>query len=44
MIWQEWPASALWVIGVFLGINLIFRGINWIGLGLTLRAIPRQFA
>src|SRR5262249_37948156 len=22
MIWQEWPASALWVIGLFVGINL----------------------
>ena len=41
MIWQEWPASALWVIGLFLGISLVFRGINWIGLGLALRAIPR---
>ena len=34
MIWQEWPASALWVIGLFVGINLLFRGINWIALGL----------
>ena len=38
MIWQEWPASALWVIGLFLG---VFRGINWIALGLALRRIPR---
>ena len=35
MIWQEWPASALWVIGLFVGINLLFRGINWIALGLA---------
>ena len=41
LIWLEWPASALWVIGLFLGISLIFRGSNWIGLGLSLRAIPR---
>ena len=40
MIWQQWPASALWVIGLFLGINLIFRGVNWIALGLGLRALP----
>ena len=26
MIWQEWPASGLWVIGLFVGINLLFRG------------------
>jgi uncharacterized membrane protein HdeD (DUF308 family) len=41
LIWQEWPASALWVIGLFVGINMIFRGFNWIGLGLALRAMPR---
>jgi uncharacterized membrane protein HdeD (DUF308 family) len=41
MIWQEWPASALWVIGLFVGINLLFRGINWIALGLALHAPPR---
>jgi len=41
MIWQEWPASALWVIGLFLGIHLVFRGINWIAVGLALRSTPR---
>jgi hypothetical protein len=29
------------VIGLFVGINLVFRGFNWIGLGLGLRALPR---
>jgi len=41
MIWQEWPASALWVIGLFVGVNLLFRGFNWIALGIALRALPR---
>jgi uncharacterized membrane protein HdeD (DUF308 family) len=42
LILADWPASALWVLGLFLGINLIFRGVNWIGLGLALKtAIPR---
>jgi uncharacterized membrane protein HdeD (DUF308 family) len=40
MIWQEWPASALWVIGLFVGISLLFREFNWIGLGLSLRSLP----
>ena len=39
MIWQQWPASALWVVGLFLGISLVFRGFNWIALGLALRAL-----
>jgi uncharacterized membrane protein HdeD (DUF308 family) len=41
MIWREWPASALWVIGLFVGIDLLFRGFNWIALGLALRSLPR---
>ena len=44
MIWQEWPAPALWVIGLFVGINLLFRGFNWIALGLALRSLPRPQA
>jgi uncharacterized membrane protein HdeD (DUF308 family) len=42
LIWREWPGSALWVIGLFLGINLIFRGFNWVALGVALRASPRR--
>ena len=40
LIWWEWPASALWVIGLFLGISLVFRGMHWIALGLAVRALP----
>lgn len=32
----------IWVIGMFVGINLIFRGVGWIGLGLSLRGLPRS--
>ena len=41
LIWQELPTSALWVIGLFVGINIIIRGVNWIALGLALRSLPR---
>ncbi len=34
------PVSGLWVIGLFVGISLLFRGLNWIGLGLALRRLP----
>ncbi len=40
MMRQEWPASGLWVIDLFVGINLLFRGVNWIALGLALRSLP----
>jgi uncharacterized membrane protein HdeD (DUF308 family) len=41
MIWHWLPESALRVIGLFVGINLVFRGVNWIVLGLALRTLPR---
>ena len=44
LIWMEWPESALWVLGLFLGITLIFRGVNWIALGFGLRSLPRDAA
>ena len=44
LIWQGWPASSLWVIGLFVGINLICRGFNWIALGLALHTLPRPAA
>jgi uncharacterized membrane protein HdeD (DUF308 family) len=40
LIVLEWPASGLWVIGLFVGVTLLFRGLNWIGLGLALRTLP----
>jgi uncharacterized membrane protein HdeD (DUF308 family) len=41
LIWQELPASALWVIGMFVGISLVFRGANWVALGLSLRSVGK---
>lgn len=38
LIWYGWPEASLWVLGLFLGISLIFRGIMWVGLGFALRA------
>jgi uncharacterized membrane protein HdeD (DUF308 family) len=40
LILLRWPASGLWVLGVFAGINLLFRGLNWIVLSLALRVMP----
>jgi len=34
-----WPASGLWVIGLFVGIDLIFYGCAWIAVALGLRAM-----
>jgi uncharacterized membrane protein HdeD (DUF308 family) len=42
MIWQQWPAAALWVIGLFVGIDLMFTGWTWVALALALKTVrPR---
>lgn len=28
LIWLEWPASGIWVIGLFVGMELIFGGVS----------------
>lgn len=33
----HWPVSGLYILGLFLGIDLIFAGVGWIALGLGLR-------
>jgi len=37
LILARWPASGLWVIGLFIGIDLIFYGAAWIAIALGLR-------
>lgn len=38
-VWQGWPAASLWVIGLFVGIELVFSGWSLVVLGLTARAV-----
>jgi uncharacterized membrane protein HdeD (DUF308 family) len=38
LVLAQWPASGLWVIGLFVGIDLMFYGLTWIALALGLRA------
>ena len=38
LVLAQWPTSGLWVIGLFIGIDLIFYGAAWIALALGLRA------
>lgn len=36
-IWRQWPLSGLWVIGLFVGVEMLFSGISWVMLGLAVR-------
>ncbi len=40
MIWRQWPATAPWVIGTFVGVDLIFNGWTWIMFAVALRRLP----
>lgn len=37
IVLAQWPTSSLWVLGLFLAIDLIFAGVSWIMMGLALR-------
>jgi len=39
LVLAQWPVSGLWVIGIFVGIDLLFYGIAWIAVALHLRAM-----
>ena len=40
MIWEQMPFSGLWVIGTFLGIDLLFNGWSYVLLGINSRRLP----
>jgi uncharacterized membrane protein HdeD (DUF308 family) len=40
LIWQRWPIAGLWVIGLYIGIEMIFNGSSLVMLGLAARKLP----
>lgn len=42
LVWSQWPTSGLWVIGLFIGINLIFNGWSQIMLAFSLRRLTGE--
>lgn len=40
LVYKQWPASGLWIIGLFVGIELIFNGWAWIMLSFGLKQAP----
>jgi len=40
VIFRHFPESALWVIGVLVGVDMILHGWTWIMLSLAIRNIP----
>ncbi|HEY4312581.1 MAG TPA: HdeD family acid-resistance protein [Pirellulales bacterium] len=40
LVLAEWPSSGLFVIGLFIGIDMLFNGWMWVMLSLGLRSLP----
>jgi uncharacterized membrane protein HdeD (DUF308 family) len=38
VILAHWPVSSLYILGIFLGIDLVFAGVGWIFVGLGLKS------
>lgn len=38
MIYREWPVSGTWVIGLFVGVEMIFNGLAWFMFSLALKS------
>jgi uncharacterized membrane protein HdeD (DUF308 family) len=39
LILAHWPVSSLYILGLFLGIDLVMAGTGWIALGFSLRRV-----
>lgn len=42
LIWQGWPETSLWVVGLFVGIDMIFTGWTWVMLSLRLKRLGHR--
>jgi uncharacterized membrane protein HdeD (DUF308 family) len=40
LVWAQWPVSGLWIIGLFIGIHLIFAGWTQVMLAFAVRSLP----
>lgn len=40
MVWRQWPLSGLWVMGLFVGVQMIFNGWSFIMLGVLANDEP----
>ena len=42
IILAHWPVSSLYILGLFLGIDLVFAGVGWIGVGIGLKGLAYE--
>ncbi|MBF5045296.1 HdeD family acid-resistance protein [Aggregicoccus sp. 17bor-14] len=44
LVWRQLPGSALWLIGTFVGVELVFRGAAWIAFAIGLKDLEPEHA
>ena len=44
IIYRQFPASAIWVLGLLIGLELFFHGWTWIMIALAVKKIPESAA
>lgn len=44
IIYRQWPLASLWVIGLLVGIEMLFHGWTWFMLSLAIRNLPGEKA
>ncbi len=44
IIYRHFPQSAIWVLGLLVGLEMLFHGWTWIMLSLAIRELPEQAA
>ena len=44
LIWRRWPVSGLWVIGLFVGIEMLLNGWSLVMLSMAGRTLPEEAA
>lgn len=42
LIWWQWPISALWIIGTFIGVDLIISGWTAFAFAVSIHKLPEQ--
>ena len=42
IIFRQWPFGSLWVIGLLVGIEMLFFGWTWFMMSLAIRDLPEE--
>ena len=41
LIWKQWPSSAMWAVGLLVGVDLLVTGLSMVALAITVRGLNK---